>query len=148
MRRESIALIWIGGLVLAVVLYAIGPDRFFETVIDVIDGVDAFFHALAFRLGAQVYSVVRALTIAIYGVFAVLALLAAQRGQRGLWPLIVVTLAVMFLVWRPFGEFPTPVGRWIIALALVVAGALVMTQRLIAPSARPPVQPYPPGHRP
>src|SRR5271166_4515554 len=144
-RRESIALIWIGGLVLALVLYAVGPDRFVEACLDLMDSIDAIFRALVYRLGAQVFNVVRALAIAIYVVFAVLAFLAVQRGLRGFWALVVVTVIFLMLVWRPYGDLSAPVGRWIVALALVVIGAAVMTQRLLAPPLRrdlPP--PYPP----
>jgi predicted DNA repair protein MutK len=82
-RRETIAIIWIGGLLLAVALYAVGPDRFLDACLDFLNGIEAVFHSLVYSLGAQVFGIVRALAIAIYVVFVVLAFLAAQRGQRG-----------------------------------------------------------------
>jgi hypothetical protein len=148
-RRESILMIWIGGLVLAGALYLIGPDRFYDACMDLIDGIDTAFRNLVAMLGGQAYRVVRALAIAIYVVFVVLAFLASQRGHRGIGALFVVSAVFLILVWRPYDYFPAPLNRWIAGLALVVAGAVVMTQRLIAPPIRrPPLPPYPPGGRP
>jgi len=147
-RRESILLIWIGGFVLAAALYAIGPDRFLDVCLAAIDAVDAAFRHLVFTVGAQVFGVVRALAIALYVVFAVLAVLASGRGHGGIGALVVVTLVDLALLWRPFDVYPAPLSRWIIALCLVLSGAVVMTQRLVGPprAARGPY--YPPPGRP
>jgi hypothetical protein len=132
-RRESILMIWISGLALCLVA---------------VDAVDAAFRHVVSTLGAQVFGVVRALAIALYVVFAVLAVLASGRGQGGIGALVVVTLVDLILLWRPFDVYPAPLGRWIIALALVLAGAIVMTQRLLGPP-RPARGPYyPPPGRP
>lgn len=149
MRRETILMIWIGGLVLAVALYLIGPDRFFDTFLDLIDTIDVAFRNVVAALGAQAYNAVRALAIALYVVFVVLALLASQRGHRGMGALFIVTVVFLALVWRPYDDFPTPINRWIGALVLVIVGAVVMTQRLTAPPHRRdrPPPPYPPGGR-
>jgi hypothetical protein len=148
-RRENILMIWAGGFALAVALYLIGPDRFFDACLNVIDGIDAAFRTLVEALGAKTYGVVRAFAIAIYVVFAVLAFMASQRGRRGIGALVVVTAVLLVLVWRPYDLYPAPISRWIAALVLVVVGALVMTQRLTAmPSSRNgPPPPYPPGGR-
>jgi nicotinamide riboside transporter PnuC len=147
MRRDHILMIWIGGIVLAVALYLIGPDRFFDTFFGLLDAIDAAFRNLLAELGVRTYSVVRALAIAIYVVFAVLAVLASQRGHRGFWALVVVSGVFMMLIWRPFGVYPAPLSRWMAALVLVVVAAVVMTQRLTVPPARRngPLPPYPPG---
>ena len=149
MRRESILLIWIGGLVLAIALYLVGPDRFFDAVLDLGDQIDAGLRNLVATLGVQAYSLARALAIAIYVVFTVLACLASQRGRRGVGAWVVVTLVFLMLVWRPYDNYPAPISRWIGALALVVAGAVVMTKRLTAAPLRRdgPPPPYPPGGR-
>jgi hypothetical protein len=142
-------MIWIGGFVLAVALYLIGPDRFFDACLDLVDQIDTAFRNLVAMLGAQTYGVVRALAIALYVVFAVLAFLALQRGHRGAGALVVVTAVFLMLVWRPYDAYPAPISRWIGALVLVVVGAIVMTQRLTAPPLRSdgPPPPYPPGGR-
>jgi predicted DNA repair protein MutK len=148
-QRNSIAAVWIGGLVLAVALYAIGPDRFVEACLDLMNGIDTVFRNLVLTLGVQVFGIVRALAIAIYAVFFVLASLSIARGSRGVWALIVVTVIFVMLVGRPDGDFSAPVGRWILALALVLTGAAIMTQRLLAPRfSRGVPPPYPPGYRP
>jgi hypothetical protein len=133
-RRDTIAIIWVGGLVLAAALYAVGPDRFLDACLNFLDAINLAFHNLALRLGAQAYAVARALAIALYAVFAILALLAAQRGHRAAGALVAVTIVFLILVWEPYGDMPTPLGRWIIALALVLIAAVVMTQRLLTPS--------------
>jgi hypothetical protein len=157
-RRQSILLIWAGGLVLAVALYLIGPDRFFDACLDLIDEIDAGFRNLVAALGAQTYAVARALAIALYVVFTVLAFLASQRGRRGMGAWVVVSGVFLMLVWRPYDAYPAPIGRWIGALVLAAVGAVVMTQRLTAdplqrngpppyPPPPYPPPPYPPGGR-
>ena len=143
-------MIWIGGFVLAVALYLIGPDRFFDACLNLIDSIDVVFRNLVAQLGMQAYGVVRALALAIYVVFAVLSVLAAQRGHRGFWALIVVSAVFMMLIWRPLGVYPAPLSRWLAALVLVVIAAIIMTQRLtVTPLRRdPPVPPFPPGRAP
>ncbi|HEY2133864.1 MAG TPA: hypothetical protein VGH36_12975 [Acetobacteraceae bacterium] len=147
MRRDHILMIWAGGVVLAVALYLIGPDRFFDTIVASIDAIDAAVRDFFAALGVRTYGVIRALAIAIYAVFVVLAILASQRGHRGFWALVVVSVVFMMLIGRPFGGYPAPPSRWIAALALVVIAAAVMTQRLTTPPARRngPLPPYPPG---
>jgi hypothetical protein len=149
MRREQVAMIWIGGFVLAVALYVVGPDRFIDACWDLIDTIDEGFRALVAQLGARTYGVVRAFALAIYVVFAVLCVLASQRRHHGFWPLIVVTAIFFMLTGHPFGIDPAPLSRWMVALGLVVVAAVIMTQRLTAPPGRggsPP--PYPPGRAP
>jgi hypothetical protein len=148
-RREQILMIWIGGFVLAVALYVIGPDRFIDACWNLFDTIDATLRDLAAQLGARTYPVVRAFAIAIYIVFAVLCVLASQRRHRGFWPLIVVTAAFFMLTGHPFEIYPAPLSRWIVALVLVVVAAIMMTRRLTAPSLRSDgLPPYPPGHVP
>ena len=142
-------MIWAGGLVLAAALYLIGPDRFFDSVLSLIDRIDDAFRALVAALGVQAYGVIRALAIAIYAVFAVLAFMASQRGHRGIGALMVVSVVFLILVWRPYDFYPAPISRWLAALVLVATGAVVMTQRLSAAPRRQdgPPPPYPPGRR-
>jgi hypothetical protein len=136
-------MIWVGGAVLAALLYAIGPDRFLDACFNLFDTIDAAFRHLAFILGAQAYSVIRALTIAFYIVFAILAVLSSQRRLGGIGGLIVVTFIAALLVWRPY-TYPAPVSHWLVTLALVLVGAATMTQRLVGPSRRPVPPPPPP----
>jgi hypothetical protein len=151
MRREQILMIWIGGFVLAVALYLVGPDQFIDAVWALTDRIDAAFRDLVAQLGARSYGVVRAFAIAIYVVFAVLCVLASRRGHHGLWPLIVVTAVFFMLTGHPFDADSAPLSRWIVALVVVVIAAVMMTQRV---TAAPPTRggslppPYPPGRTP
>jgi hypothetical protein len=138
-------MIWAGGFVLAVLIYAVGPDRFMDFCANLFDAIDSAFRTLAFTLGAQAYSVVRALTIALYVVFAILSFLSSQRGHRGFWSFVFVTLLLLGLVWRPyFGS--APISHWFAALCVVVIGAGMISQRLTGPPPGPGM-PFPPGGR-
>lgn len=137
-------MIWVGGIVLAILIYAIGPDRFFDSVMNFFDTIDAVFRNFALSLGAQAYGVVRALAIAFWVVFAILCFLASQRGLRGIWALIVVTVIGLLLVWRPYGG-TAPISHWVLTLALVLIGAGTMTQRLTAAPRIPGPPPFPPN---
>jgi hypothetical protein len=140
-------MIWVGGAVLAALIYAIGPDRFLDACLNLFDTIDAAFRHLAFILGAQAFSVVRAVTIAFYIVFGILAFLSAQRGMGGIGGLVVLTFIALLLVWRPYVD-PAPISHWLVVLALVLVGAVTMTQRLTAPPRRPMPPPFPPGGAP
>jgi hypothetical protein len=140
-------MIWAGGFVLAVALYLIGPDRFFDACLDLMARFDSVFRNFVAALGVKAYGVIRAAAIGIYVVFVVLAFMASHRGHRGIGALVAVTVVLLILVWRPYDLYPAPISRWIVALILAVAGAVVMTQRLTAslPRRNGPPPPYPPG---
>ena len=147
MRREILAIIWVGGLILAALIYLVGPDQFFDSVLNVLDTLDFGFRRLILSLGAQIFGVIRALAIALYVVFVVLALIASARGRRGMGALIVVSIVYALLVWRPYAEADIPTGRWIVAFVLAMVSAIVMTQRLLTPPREgrwPPFPPRPP----
>jgi hypothetical protein len=147
--RSTIAIIWIAGLILAALLYSIGPDRFVSACLNILDTIDYTLHNLAFALGARTYAVVRALAIALYVVFVILAFLSSQQGRGGFGSIFVVTVLLLILVWRPFDSDPAPIARWLLALILTLFGAITMTQRLIVqPRQNPPPPPYPPGRLP
>ncbi|MGE0222649.1 MAG: hypothetical protein AB7F35_03000 [Acetobacteraceae bacterium] len=133
MQRQTIGMIWIGGLVLAVLLYLIGPDRFLLGVLDFFGTIENAFHSLLYFLGTQAFNVVRAAAIAIFIVFLVLAVIAARRGLRAGWALVVVPVVFLILVWRPDSGMPVSISRWFAALLLVSIGAIAMTQRLLSP---------------
>jgi hypothetical protein len=133
-----IGLIWVGGAILAILLYVTGPDRFLAACFDFLDLLDAAFRNLLFTMGARVGDVVRAAAIAVYIVFVILAILVARQGHRAGWTLLIVTVAMWLLVWRPAPMVYVPVGRWFAALVLGVIAALAMTRRLLGPPPQPP----------
>lgn len=131
-------MIWIGGGVLALLVYLAGPDTFLSGLWGFLDGIEAAFHALLAFLGAQAFDVVRAAAIAIYIVFLILGGLALHRGVKAVAALIAVTLGFVILVWRPDQASYVSSTRWMAALVLAIIGAVVMTQRLTAPPRRLP----------
>ncbi len=145
MRRQTIIGIWIGGAILALALYVVGPDNFLSALLDALDNLEAAFHRMLDFLGAQAFNVVRALAIAIFVVFVVLAVMAAYRGQKAIGALIVVTLGFLILVWRPDAVHAGSISRWFTALLIAIVGAVVMTQRLLSPPPRPRPPPPPPS---
>jgi hypothetical protein len=146
-QRQTILLIWLGGAVLAVLLYVVGPDRFLAVSLDAFESVDAAVRNLVAAIGAEAAAVIRPAAIAVYAVFVVLALAAGRRGWRAGWALVLVTLAEALLVWRPAWSSPAPVGRWFSALILALVGAVVMTHRLLG-TPPPPRGPWPPVRPP
>ena len=128
-RRDPIWLAWAVGLVLAVGVYVVGPDRFVFRVVDTL-------HVLAWRISEAVedlsvlaLDLVRALAIGLFATFVVLAVAVTRRGGRGRGALLLVTL--LFLMLAGGGVDGTaPNARWTAALLLSGAGAAVMTGRL------------------
>ena len=80
-RRDTLAVIWIGGLLLAGLIYLVGPDQFLD-LSDPAGSLDFGFRRLILSLGTQLFGVIRALAIALYRAFVVLALLSSARGRR------------------------------------------------------------------
>ncbi len=138
MDQRTITMIWIGGGVLALLVYLAGPDMFLSGIWGFLDRIEAGFHALLAFLGAQAFDVVRAAAIAIYIVFLVLGGIAIHRGVKSIAAMIAVTLGFVILVWRPDQGAYISSTRWLAALALAIIGALVLTQRLTAPARRLP----------
>jgi len=136
--QRTITMIWIGGGVLALLVYLAGPDTFLSGIWGVLDGIEAGFHALLAFLGAQAFDVVRAAAIAIYIVFLVLGGIAIHRGVKAVAAMIAVTLGFVILVWRPDQAAYVSSTRWLAALTLAIIGAVVLTQRLTGPARRTP----------
>jgi hypothetical protein len=134
MRNQTIALVWLGGLVLALALYLTGPDRFMAAVLNFTDTLEFAIERLVGELRGQVYNLVRSLAIALLIVFVVLAVAAARRGLRARAALVIVGGLFAVLVWRPAPDMPpASAGNWLGALTLAAVGAIVMTRRLLAP---------------
>lgn len=128
-RRDPILLAWAVGLVLAVAVYVVGPDRFVFRVLDSL-------HVLAWRISEAVedlsllaLDLVRALAIGLFATFVVLAVAVARRGGRGRGALLLVTLLFVVLVGGGV-DGGAPNARWTAALLLSGVGAAIMTGRL------------------
>lgn len=128
MNRTTIGLVWLGGVVLMLLLYAIGP-------VHVLAALHAFFlnfwdtlDALIARLEHEALDAVRAAAIALYVVFVVLGVLALRQRLRAGPALVIVS--VLFLVLAE-GDWYDPGTKWLTAALLAGAGAAVMTSRLL-----------------
>jgi hypothetical protein len=138
--RRAIGLIWLGGIVLMVAIYAVGPQHFIAACQQFIaDGVE-WLGDLIDTLMQRAFDAVRAAAIAMYVVFVVLAVLAMRRGLRTGGMLVVVS--VVFLLLARTDWYGSD-ARWFAAAVLTTIGALVLTKRLIyTPPARNPADPW------
>lgn len=137
MNRTTIALVWLGGFVLMVVLYAVGTLHFLSACEALLANAWAAMDRLFATLAHKALDAVRAAAVALYVVFVVLTVLARRQGLRtdGL----LVTLSLVFLILAGIDWYP-PGTRWTAAAALAAVGAGVMTSRLLNPPRRPPLE--------
>jgi hypothetical protein len=78
--RNIVAVVWLGGIVLAVGLYPIGAGAFINACLAALAQAGwAIANSIAF-LSAQTFDLVRVAAIALFVVFLVLGALAKQRG--------------------------------------------------------------------
>jgi hypothetical protein len=134
-NRNIVALVWLGGIVLALVLYLTGPGPLINASLAALERVEwAIANGIVY-LSAQTFDLVRAAAIALFVVFLVLGALARQRGVgRGSG---LVGLSVLFVVLIALGGYHSRFC-WIAALLVAGAGAVGMTQRLLHPPLQGP----------
>jgi len=132
-RPDAVALVWIGGALLAALAYAVGPEHFLATVLAAVSHAGWYLEQWARNLTATAFDVLRAAAIGLYGTFAALSVIAISRGGRGRFALIVVTAVFLLLVWGAWGDAPAINTRWLAALVLTAAAALSATRRLTMP---------------
>jgi hypothetical protein len=143
--RRTITLIWVGGGVLMLAIYAIGPEHFIASCAQFVADAMTWLGNLIDTLMVRAFDVVRAAAIAMYAVFVVLAVLAMRRGQRVGGMLLVVS--VVFLLLARTDWYGSD-ARWFAAAVLTAVAALVLTNRLIhAPRPRGPADPWGMGVR-
>jgi hypothetical protein len=143
MSRNTIAVIWAAGIVLALIVYVTGPDRFVFATLDVIERAWWSVQVALLNFSIAAFDLVRALAIGLYFVFAALAVLTIRRGGHGRGALIAVSLVFFCLVWRSAGEGFGAHTRWMTALLLTAVAALSMTRRLSRQNAPSPWHPGP-----
>jgi hypothetical protein len=140
MDRRTIGLIWLGGIVLMVALYAIGPQHFIAVCEQFVADAVTWLSDLIETVMLRAFEVVRAAAIALYVVFVVLSVLAMQRGMHAGGALVVVSVVFLLLVrtsWYGADE------KWFAALVLMAVAAGMLTRRLIlAPRGRDPADPW------
>ncbi len=128
MRRDPVALVWIGGLALAAVLYVVGTDRFWFQILNTLHLVGYWVGEIIADLSGLTIELVRALALGVFATFVALCWLAARRGAaaRGIGLLV----ALLFLVLAGGGDYGAGSARWAGALLVAGLGAAVMTRRL------------------
>jgi hypothetical protein len=141
MDRRLIALIWLGGIVLMVAIYAIGPQHFIAVCEQFIADTVWWLSDLIDTLMVRAFEVVRAAAIAMFVVFIVLAVVGMRRGLHSGGMLFGVTLVFLLLVRT---DWYGSNGKWFAAAILTAVGAGVVTKRLIQPP-RPGAPPGPWG---
>ncbi|HSU04962.1 MAG TPA: hypothetical protein VLI93_05275 [Acetobacteraceae bacterium] len=133
MSRNTILLVWLGGIVLAVLLYFAGPGHFINAALIALSQAEwAIADAIAYA-SVQAFDLVRAAAVALFVVFLVLGALASRRGVgRGGG---MVGISVLFVVLVTIGGYESRFC-WFAALLVAGAGAVNMTQRLLGPPLR------------
>ena len=131
------ALVWLAGAALAVLAYAVGPDRVVTIAFDAFHRASFYLDQLIHNLTAATLEVLRAAAIGLFAVFVGLSLLAIRRHANGVAGLIVVAIIFLLLVWGAEGDNPAANLRWAAALLLAALAALGATRRL----GRPPLPP-------
>jgi len=150
MSRNTIAVIWGAGIVLALIVYVTGPDRFVFAAFDLIQRAWWGVQDALLNFSIAAFDLVRALAIGLYFVFVALAILTIRRGGHGRGALIAVSLVFFCLIWRSPGEGFGAHTRWMTALLLTAVSALSMTRRLTRLDAPSPwhIGPMPPRQGP
>ncbi len=140
MDRRIIVLVWAGGIILAAVVYAVGPQNFLATCEEFILSAVHFLDDLVATLMWRAFEVMRAAAIALYAVFVVLTLLAMHRGMRVGGTLIVVSIVFLLLVRTDWYD---PGTKWLAAAILSAVAAAMTTRRLLhTPTPRQPGNPW------
>jgi hypothetical protein len=140
MRERTITAIWAGGVVLALLIYLVGPDRFVWDVQNITEAFGIFAAQVAAQIGTISFDLLRALAIALFVVFIGLSIIALQRGIRGKLLIVVVIGGFLALVGRPgYDASSWDYARkgWVAALFLAAVGSALMTRRL---AWRPPAR--------
>ncbi|MCQ8278482.1 hypothetical protein NFI95_08450 [Acetobacteraceae bacterium KSS8] len=127
MRRDPIALVWLAGLGLAVLLTVYGPSVLGFDPGPILDRIGLALHGLS----EPALRMIRGFAIAAFAVFVVLCVLARRRGRPAMAMAIVVSLLFVILAGGPDGwSTNLHAAHWPAALLVSLVGALLMTGRL------------------
>lgn len=137
MSRSTITAIWAAGIVLTLIVYLAGPDRFVVAALDIVQRGWWAVQDMLHNISIAAFDLVRAAAIGLFFVFAALTVLAIRQGLGGVGTLIAVSLVFLGLVWQSGGDGFGAHTRWMAALLLTAVGALTMTRRLNLPASSP-----------
>lgn len=126
MRSNPVALIWILGALVGVVVYVGGVDDVLAQARMLVANAALLTDITLWRLANMASELVPALAIGAIVAFVPLAILAILAGQRGRVALLVVPSVFVWLTSTGYA------GRmnWLEALMLAGSGAAIMTFRL------------------
>lgn len=126
--RNPVAAIWVFGLVVALLVYQLGPNHLIATIAAVAAEALRVLERWSYDLSRISAEFVRAAAVGLYVVFVALSLLVIRNGGRARAALILVSGLFYLLVWR--NEFDVSEGRWLGGFLLTGIAALIMTHRL------------------
>jgi hypothetical protein len=129
-RPDPVTLVWIGGIALAALAYAVGPEHFVARVLAAVSHVGWVLEDIARGLTQTAMDAMRAAAIGCYGVFVALSFISIGRGGRGRLGLVVISVVFALLVWGAWGDAPAINTRWLAALLLSAIAALSATRRI------------------
>jgi hypothetical protein len=127
MHRNTITLVWLAGIGVAALAYAVDPGRLLETALDLLATGLANLGRLVQDLSLFGSDLVRAMAIGLFVTFVALAIIAIRQGRKGRAALLAVSTVFVLLV-RDGSAAPN--GHWVAAFALAAIAALVMTGRV------------------
>ena len=134
MKRDPVALVWVGGIAFAAVLYAVGTDQFLFRFFDTMQHAGRWIGDAVANLSLLAVDLVRALALGLYATFVALAVLAVRRGHPARGTLLGVSLLFWLLAVGNLGPRGSS-AAWVGALLVAGFGAAAMTRRLRQPQA-------------
>ncbi len=128
MHRNTVLLIWVLGVLLALLLIFAGPNPVQRALEQALDRIEI----LVDRLNGPTTEVVRAAAIALYCVFLALCVVALRLGLPALGAAIVVSVLFLLLAGYVFAwMFYLSHPHWGMALILALVASLTMTRRVL-----------------
>ena len=129
MNRNTVALVWGMGALIALVLIFAGPNPVERALQNAADQLQL----IADRLNGPTMEAVRGIAIALYCVFLGLCIVALRRGQPAIGIAIVVSVLFLLLAGHVFAYvFFLRRPHWVLALLVALFAALTMTRRVSA----------------
>ncbi|WP_428390180.1 hypothetical protein [Lichenicoccus sp.] len=130
MNRNSVALVWGVGALIALVLIFAGPNPVERALQNAADQLQLVVD----RLNGPTMEAIRGIAIALYCVFLGLCVVALRRGQSAIGIAIVVSVLFLLLAGHVFAYvFFLRRPHWVLALFVALFAALTMTRRVSVP---------------
>jgi hypothetical protein len=127
MHRNTVMLIWVGGILVALIAYLADPGALINSALDLLAAGIAALQRFVANLSALGSEIIRALAVGLFVTFVAMAVLAIRQGGKGRMALF--TVSSMFVLLLREGSAASN-ERWVAAFALAATGALVMTARV------------------